>query len=115
MTIRARMEPDPDGVETLGVPSPEPDVCPPEPGHGSQNGPSGSSNVGDGSSLDVQCETAPDLLPHLEFHEYEAVYDKWCMGGITTEEVARSYGRQVVEMLQAQFVLSEEVDTSKEG
>ena len=115
VVIRARMEPDQDGVETQCVPSPQPDPdvqLGPEPA-GDQG--FGDSMPAEGISQEGQCGTVPELLPHLEFHEYEAVYDKWCKAELTTEEVARTYGKQVVEMLQAQFVLSAEVDFEKGG
>ena len=49
-------------------------------------------------------------LPQLSFQDYERVYDRWSRGELTLEEVVRQYGKDVSEMIQAQYVLGREVD-----
>ena len=56
------------------------------------------------------CGTVPDLLPHLDFGEYEGIYDKWCRGELSMEVLVRTYGKEVSEMVQVQYILSKDLD-----
>ena len=66
-------------------------------------------------SMAVELDTAPDLLPYLDFPEYEAVYRAWRAGERTLSELQAQYGKEVAELLQAQRALAEEVDAAPKG
>ena len=107
VTIRARLEPDPDGVETQMVPTPRMDH--PLEDENVKPGDPEASLVGD-CSQQGQCGTVPELLPHLDFSEYGALYDQWLAGSLSTQQVAERYGKDTAAMIEAQFVVSTEVD-----
>ena len=107
VTIRARMEPDPDGVETQLVPTPRVEHVTED--DASKPGDPEASPVGD-CSQQGQCGTMPELLPHLDFCEYGAIYDQWLSGGLSTQQVVERYGRDTAEMIEAQFLVSREAD-----
>ena len=116
VVVRARMEPDPDGVDTELVPSPVASCD--EAIKASAVGTVAAEGVS--SSLErvsqmVHHESFPDLLPHLDFREYEHIYEDWCRGGISLEEVTHRFGRDTAEMIQAQHALCKEVETELEG
>ncbi|CAE7386136.1 nipblb [Symbiodinium sp. KB8] len=110
VTIKARLEPDPDGVETQMVPTPrvehmlEDEAVKPENPEASLRG---------DCSQQGQCSTVPELLPHLDFSEYGALYDQWLAGRLSTQQVAERYGKDTADMIEAQFVVSREVDAEE--
>ena len=105
VTIKARMEQNPDDVETQLVPSPRPRDDDPEVLRS-------GGGVPVGESVEAQRGTIPDLLPHMEFDEYEQVYEKWRRGDMTMAELTKTYGAEAAELIQAQYALGCEVDAA---
>ncbi|CAE7776449.1 unnamed protein product [Symbiodinium sp. CCMP2592] len=97
LTIRARMEADPENVSTVQVES--------EPG----------PPIGPGQKA-VNNDTGGVIgaFGELEFKDYEAIYAKWRDGVLTVEEIECQYGREVAEMVQAQHVVAQAEDQSLE-
>ena len=58
----------------------------------------------------VEMATEPDLMPSLEFSEYEALFKAWQAGLQTLKEIQAQYGKEVVELLQSQGALIEAED-----
>ena len=50
------------------------------------------------------------LSSNLDFGEYEQIYNQWCKGELLMEDLVRRYGREVSEMVQAQYILGMELD-----
>ena len=71
-------------------------------------------NSNNEESLRVHLDTAPDLLPHLDFAEYEEVYRMWRAGEKTLEELTVQYGAEVTDLLQAQRAVGEAEDADRE-
>ncbi|CAE7243875.1 unnamed protein product [Symbiodinium sp. CCMP2592] len=101
MTLRAAYQADPDEVTTVGVPS---------PGHGEQ----GSGAVGSHDSMGAQQSSQPNLLSHLEFDEYEALYAEWRAGRTSSGTIERMYGKDVLELLEAQQMMARDDETQVE-
>ena len=120
ITVRAKMELDPDGVDTQLVPSPgacsRMDAIENVAVVGSvATGPPGTSTTSAESHQPPTPEMPGPLLPQLGFQDYEKVYDSWSRGELTLDEVVRQYGKDVSEMIQAQYVLGREVDAGAHG
>ena len=55
-------------------------------------------------------DTAPDLLPYMDFTEYEEIYRSWRAGVRTLDQVVTQYGAEVAELLQAQKAVGDAED-----
>ena len=113
VVVRARMEPDPDGVDTEVVPSPV--AADDEATKASGVWAAGTLSSLAGASQVVHCESHPEILPHLEFREYENIYEDWRQGRISLQDVAGRFGKDTAEMIQAQHALCREVEAELEG
>ena len=69
-------------------------------------------DVGSQASLAPQVHTQPDLLPMLDFEEYQVIYGKWEAGSLDLEHIRRQYGSEVAELIQAQRAVSIAADDS---
>ena len=61
-------------------------------------------------ALQVHYDTAPDLLPHLDFSECERVYQQWRSGQLSMSQVRLQHGREVADLVEAQKVVSDMED-----
>eukprot|EP00439_Symbiodinium_sp_Y106_P056706 s793_g7.t5 len=84
ISLRARMMPSAESTSTIPVPGVQ------DPGH---------------SSVTVEMDTVPDLMPYLDFSEYEELYKDWEAGRRTLQTIQAQYGKDVVELLQSQRAL----------
>ncbi|CAE7242656.1 unnamed protein product [Symbiodinium sp. CCMP2592] len=97
LTIRARMEPEPENVSTVAVDSAAEgrDGTPPQ-------------------ATAATCSSLPNLFPELAFQDYEQVYARWRRGEITTLAVAQQYGAEVADLVQTQYAVGQAENMSME-
>eukprot|EP00439_Symbiodinium_sp_Y106_P010691 s535_g1.t1 len=106
LTLRARMAPAAESVSTIPVHLEQREEAQRvrTPMHDSHND----------ESVQVHLDTAPDLLPYMDFAEYEEVYRMWRAGEKTLEELTVQYGAEVADLLQAQRAVGEAEDADRE-
>ncbi|CAE7465324.1 KCBP, partial [Symbiodinium microadriaticum] len=128
LVIRAQMEQDPEDVATQLVPSPGPHELAEAGQQDNQGGGTGQpvesvQLCGDGGSesLEAQRGTVPDLLPHMEFAEYEQVYNRWRNGELSLAELSKVYGHEVAAQnddhreIKGERVMDTQLDGSGTG
>ena len=54
-------------------------------------------------------------VPDLDFDDFQVQYQRWERGELTTPQVEETYGSQVLEMMQTQYVALAEMDSEQAG
>ena len=62
----------------------------------------------------MACATQPELLPHLEFTKYEAVYKQRRAGELDTARVTATYGKDVLDLMGVQFAVEQDDSDDRE-
>ena len=93
LTLRARMEPEPDNVSTVGVPS--------VAGEGVTTSPVQHTTM----ATDTAVMPQPDFLQERDFDDYQAVYRQWREGHLELEDTVKKFGAEVAEFVQSQYAM----------
>ncbi|CAE7669414.1 unnamed protein product [Symbiodinium sp. CCMP2592] len=97
MTLRAQMRGTPESTSTIQVP----------------RSVSGRAMECDQGRLDIHLDTAPDLLPSVDFAEFEKIYKQWRAGTLNGGQIRARYGGAVMELLEAQMAVGELEDAER--